>query len=130
MGDREGTPSFLSPSRRTVLCCLKHIAPGEHFPTMADRPPLLASSSLSFGNVLRSHFSVRKLERFMRVRLVLRRIHVRYLHSPLARIPQLGISWRSRDLFRILCAGFLFGREFYGTVLNACESPLYNYLVC
>ena len=49
------TPSFLSPSRRTLCCCLKHMnscatALGEHFPSTADHPPLLASSS---GSVLR-----------------------------------------------------------------------------
>ena len=126
VGDREGTPSFLSPSRRMVRCCLKRMnscatAPGEHFPSMADRPPLLASSSLGFGSVLRSHFSVCKLERFMRVRLVLRRLHLRYLHYRLARLSISWILWRSRGLLRILCACCLFGREFYGAVLNARE---------
>ena len=112
VGDREGTPSFLSPSRRTVRCCLKQMnscatAPGEHFPSMVDHPHLLASSSLGFGNVLRSHFSVPKLERFMRVRLVLRRLHLRYLQSPLARLSQLGILWRLRGLLRF-CVRRLF----------------------
>ena len=129
VGVREGTPSFPSPSRRTVRCCLKHMnscvtAPGEHFPTMADHPPLPASSSL--GSVLLSHFSVRKLERFIRVRLVLRRLHLHYLHSPLARLSQLGISWR----YFFGSVGCWLGREFYGTVLNAREFPSYNYLVC
>ena len=90
---------------RLVRCCLKQMnscatAPGEHFPSMADHPPLLASSSLGFGSVLQSHFSAHKLERFMRVRLALRRLHLRYLHYPLARLSQLGNSWRLRGLLR------------------------------
>ena len=96
-------------------------APGEHFPTTADHPPLLASSSLGFGNVLRSHFSVRKLERFMPVRLVLRRLHLRYLHSPLARLSLLGISWRLRGFLSFCWALVVCLVEFHGTVLNARE---------
>ena len=88
------------------------IALGEHFPSMADHSFLLASSSLGFGSMLRSHFSVRKLERFLHTRLVLRRLHLWYLHSPLARLSQLGISWRLRGLLSLLCAGCLCGREF------------------
>ena len=65
----------------------------------ANHPLLLASSSLGFGSVLRSHFSVPKLERFMRVRLVLRRLHLRYLHFPLARLSYLGFFWRLRGFF-------------------------------
>ena len=96
MGGHKWTSSFLSPSRRTVCCCLKQVnscvtSPGEHFPSVADHPPLLASSSLGFGGVLRSHFNVRKLVRFMRVLLVLRRLHLHCLHSPLARLSQLGV---------------------------------------
>ena len=136
-GDRKRTPLFLSPSRRTVRCCLKQMnscatALGEHFRSMADHSPLLASTSIGFGSVLRSHFIVRKLERFVRIRLVLRRLPLRYLHSPLVRLLQVGISWRLRGLLRLLCAGCLFGRQLSGTVLNARVFPLYdyNYLVC
>ena len=55
----------------------------------------------------------------------------RAYNSPLARLSQLGISWRLRGLFAVC----LFGREFYGTVVygtvvNARELPSYNYLVC
>ena len=135
VGDRERGPSFLSPSRRTVRCCLKEMnfcatAPGELFPSMADHPPPPASSSLGFDSVLRSHFSVRELERFMCVRLVFRRLHLHYLFCPLAQLSQPGISWRLRYLLRLLCAACLFGIELYGTVLNAHEFPLYIYLVC
>ena len=129
------TPSFLSPSRRTVRCCLKQMnscvtAPGEHFPAMADHPPLLASSSLGFCIVSRSHFGVRKLERFMRERLVLRRLHLRYLHSPRARLSLLGISWRLRGFLSFCWAPVVCLVEFYGTVLNAREFHLDNYSVC
>ena len=97
VGDHEGTLSFLSPSRSMVRFCLKHMgscatALGENFPGMAGHPPLLASSSLGFGSVLRSHFSVRKFKRFMRVRLVLRHPHLWYPHSVRALSSQLGIS--------------------------------------
>ena len=44
-----------------------------------------------FGSVLPSHLSVRKLERFTRVRIILRCLHLRYLHSPFARLSVLGI---------------------------------------
>ena len=45
--------SFLSPSRGTVRCCLKYvnfcaIALSEHFLSMADHHPRLASSSLGW----------------------------------------------------------------------------------
>ena len=65
MGDRKGTHSFLSPSRRIVGYCLKHMsscatALGEYFPSMADHPPLRSSSSLSFGTVIQPHFNVHK----------------------------------------------------------------------
>ena len=63
----------------------------EHFPSMADHPLVLASSSLGFGDKLRSHLSVRKLERFMRIRLVLRRSHLCYLHSPLSGRTKSGV---------------------------------------
>ena len=62
--------------------------------------------------------SIRKLERFMRVRLVLRHLQICFLHFPLAQLPRLGISRRLWGLLGILCAGRLFGREFYGTVLR------------
>ena len=53
-----------------VHVCLKHMsscatALGGHFLSTADHLPLLASSSLSSGSVSRSHFSVRRFERFM-----------------------------------------------------------------
>ena len=135
MGDREGTPSFLSPSRRTMRCCLKQMnscatAPSEHFPTMADHSPLLTSLSLGFGSMMRSHFSVHKLEQFMRVRLVLSRLHLRYLHSPLVRLSLLGISWRLWGFLSFCWALVVCFVEFYGTVLNAREFLLYNYLDC
>ena len=81
----------------TMRCCAKRMnscasALGEHFPRMADHLPLQASSSLGFGTVSRSHFRMRKLERFMRARLVLRPLHLRYLHFPLTRLSQLGIT--------------------------------------
>ena len=135
VGDREVILTFQSPSRGMVRCCLKHknscaTALGEHFPSTMDYPPLLASSSLGYVNVLRSHLSVHRLERFMGVRLGLWRLHLRYIHYPLARLSQLGISWQLRGLLRLLCAGCLVGREYFGTIINAREFPLHNYLVC
>ena len=65
----------------------------------------------------------------MRVRLVLRHPHLCYLHSPLARISQLGISWRLRGPLSLLRAGRLFAKEFYDTDLNARVFPWYNYPV-
>ena len=43
MGDRKGTPTFLSPSRCIAHCGLKHTNSyatelGENFPSMADHP--------------------------------------------------------------------------------------------
>ena len=135
MGDHEEIPSFLPPSRHMERCCLnsmnfKATALGENFPSTTDHPTLLASSSLRSGSVLRSHFSVRWLERFIRVRLVLRRLHLCYLQSLFAQLSQLGISWRLWGLRILLCAGCLVGKEFYGVVLNACKFLLYTYLVC
>ena len=69
-----------------------------------------------FGSVLRSHFSVRKLERFMHVRLDLRRLHLHYLPSPLARLSRDYLSRGSHGdggvSLYFWCAGCLFGREF------------------
>ena len=119
--------------RLTNNCCLKDMnscatVPSEHFLTIVHHPPLLASSSLGF--VLWSHFSVRKLKRFLLVQLVLRRLHLCYLHSPLARISLLGISWRLQGLPSFCWALVVCLVEFYGTVLNAREFLLDNYLVC
>ena len=51
----------------------------------------------------------------------LRRLHLCCLHSPLARLSHLGISWRLWGLFRLFCAVCFFGGEFYGTVLDVRE---------
>ena len=66
----------------------------------------------------------------MRVRLVLRRLHLRYLHSPLARLSLLGISWRLLGFLSFCWALVVCLVEFYDTVLNAREFLLDNYLVC
>ena len=54
----------------------------------------------------------------MRGQLVLRCLHLRFLHPPLARLSLLGISWRLWGLLRLVGAVCLFGRRFHGTVLN------------
>ena len=135
VGDCGAISSFLLPSRRTMRCYSRCVhscatAPGEHFPTMADHPPLLASSSLGFASVLRSHFSACKLERFMPVRLLLRNLFFRYLHSPLARLSPLGNSWRLHGLLSFCWGLVVCLVGFHGTVLNARVFFLYNYLVC